>query len=61
VFKLSDPKKIATSLKRSAESSDRRKTGAYRSALSMLPSTSTAPARTCPEPSATACYVPRTN
>uniref|UniRef100_Q07HW4 DUF3175 domain-containing protein n=1 Tax=Rhodopseudomonas palustris (strain BisA53) TaxID=316055 RepID=Q07HW4_RHOP5 len=36
VFKLSDPKKIAASLKRSAERSDRRKTGAYRSALSML-------------------------
>ena len=36
VFKLSDPKKIAASLKRSAETSDRRKTGAYRSALSML-------------------------
>jgi len=36
VFKLTDPKKIATSLKRSAERSRRRKTGAYRSALSML-------------------------
>jgi hypothetical protein len=36
VFKLSDPKRIAASLKRSAEHSDRRKTGAYRSALSML-------------------------
>src|SRR5688572_1162714 len=36
VFKLSDPRKIATSLKRSAEHSARRKTGAYRSALSML-------------------------
>jgi hypothetical protein len=36
VFTLSDPKKIAASLKRSAERSDRRKTGAYRSALSML-------------------------
>jgi putative cell wall-binding protein len=36
VFKLTDPKKIAASLKRSAESSKRRKTGAYRSALSML-------------------------
>lgn len=36
VFKLGDPKKIAASLKRSAERSDRRKTGAYRSALSML-------------------------
>jgi hypothetical protein len=36
VFKQSDPKKIAASLKRSAERSTRRKTGAYRSALSML-------------------------
>jgi hypothetical protein len=36
VFKLADPKKIAASLKRSAERSDRRKTNAYRSALSML-------------------------
>lgn len=36
VFTLTDPKKIAASLKRSAERSTRRKTGAYRSALSML-------------------------
>lgn len=36
VFKLHDPKKIAISLKRSAEHSARRKAGAYRSALSML-------------------------
>lgn len=36
VFKLTSPKKIATSLKRSAEHSSRRKAGAYRSALSML-------------------------
>jgi hypothetical protein len=36
VFKLTDPRKIAASLKRSAERSSRRKTGAYRSALSML-------------------------
>ena len=36
VFTLSDPKKIAASLKRSAERSKRHKTGAYRSALSML-------------------------
>jgi hypothetical protein len=36
VFKLTDPKKIAASLKRSAEHSSRRKAGAYRSALSML-------------------------
>jgi hypothetical protein len=36
VFKLTDPKRIAASLKRSAERSSRRKAGAYRSALSML-------------------------
>ncbi len=36
VFKLTDPKKIAASLKRSAERSSRRKSSAYRSALSML-------------------------
>ena len=36
VFKLNDPKKIAASLKRSAEASSRRKAEPYRSALSML-------------------------
>jgi hypothetical protein len=36
VFKLTSAKKIAASLKRSAEHSLRRKAGAYRSALSML-------------------------
>src|ERR687898_582582 len=36
VFKLNDPKKIAASLKRSAERSKRRKANPYRSALSML-------------------------
>src|SRR5438309_663553 len=36
VFKLNDPKKIAASLKRSAERSKRRKTEPFRSALSML-------------------------
>jgi hypothetical protein len=36
VFTLHDPKRIAASLKRSAERSSRRKTGAYRSPLSML-------------------------
>jgi hypothetical protein len=36
VFKLTDPKKIAQSLKRSAEHSDRRKADPYRSAMSML-------------------------
>jgi hypothetical protein len=36
VFKLRDPKKIAASLKRSAEHSKRRKSEPYRSAMSML-------------------------
>jgi transcription initiation factor TFIIIB Brf1 subunit/transcription initiation factor TFIIB len=36
VFKQPSAKKIAASLKRSAERSSRRKAGAYRSALSML-------------------------
>ena len=36
VFKEKDPKKIARSLKASAEHSDRRKSDPYRSALSML-------------------------
>jgi uncharacterized protein DUF3175 len=36
VFKQSSAKKIAASLKRSAERSSRRKSGTYRSALSML-------------------------
>lgn len=36
VFKLTSAKKIAASLKTSAEQSTRRKSGAYRSALSML-------------------------
>jgi hypothetical protein len=36
VFKQTSAKKIASSLKRSAQRSSRRKSGAYRSALSML-------------------------
>lgn len=36
VFTLDDPRKIAKSLKRSAEESDRRKSDPYRSAMSML-------------------------
>jgi hypothetical protein len=36
VFTLREPKRIAASLKHSAEHSSRRKAGAYRSALSML-------------------------
>jgi Protein of unknown function (DUF3175) len=36
VFTLKDPKKIAASLKRSAEASERRKSDPYRSAMSML-------------------------
>jgi hypothetical protein len=36
VFKLEDPKRIAASLKRSAQRSRRRKSDPYRSAMSML-------------------------
>ena len=36
VFELTDPKKIARSLKRSAEHSKRRKSSPFRSAMSML-------------------------
>ena len=36
VFTWKDPKRIAASLKRSAEHSRRRKSGAFRSAMSML-------------------------
>ncbi|PTQ96530.1 uncharacterized protein DUF3175 [Mucilaginibacter yixingensis] len=36
VFKSGDPDKIAASLKHSAESSNRRKSSPYRSAMSML-------------------------
>lgn len=36
VFKKKDPKKIAQSLKRSAENSKRKKSGPYQSAMSML-------------------------
>lgn len=36
VFKSSDPRRIAASLKRSAERSNRRKSSPYRSAVSML-------------------------
>ncbi len=36
IFASKDPHQIASSLKRSAEASDRRKSSAYRSAMSML-------------------------
>ncbi|MDE1995460.1 MAG: DUF3175 domain-containing protein [Rhizobiaceae bacterium] len=36
VFKLDDPKKIADSLKHSAEASNRRRSSPFRSAMSML-------------------------
>jgi Protein of unknown function (DUF3175) len=36
VFSLKDPKRIAASLKRSAQRSTRKKSGSFRSALSML-------------------------
>jgi hypothetical protein len=47
VFKLTSAKKIAASMKQSAEHSSRRKTGTSRSALSLLTSISIAPARIC--------------
>jgi Protein of unknown function (DUF3175) len=50
VFKLTDPKKIAASLKRSAELSSRRKTSAYRSALSMLTFYINRAGKTLPKP-----------
>jgi hypothetical protein len=49
VFKLTSAKKIAASLKRSAERSSRRKSGAYRSALSMLTFYINRAGRTLPE------------
>jgi hypothetical protein len=36
IFESDDPKRIAASLKRSAEESDKRKSGPYQSAMSML-------------------------
>lgn len=36
VFTWSDPKRIAASLKRAAEASDRRKAGPYQAAMNML-------------------------
>ncbi|WGQ10686.1 DUF3175 domain-containing protein [Pedobacter gandavensis] len=36
IFESDDPKKIARSLKKSAEDSERKKSGPYRSAMSML-------------------------
>jgi hypothetical protein len=50
VFKLTSAKKIAASLKRSAEHSSRRKTGAYRSALSMLTFYINRAGKTLPKP-----------
>jgi hypothetical protein len=47
VFRSKDPRKIARSLKNSAEQSDRRKSTPYQSAMSMLTSTSIAPAKIC--------------
>ena len=57
VFKLTSAKKIAASLKRSAEQSSRRKAGAYRSALSMLTFYINRAGRN----SATGCNAPRRN
>src|SRR5260370_305312 len=50
VFKLTSPEKIAASLKRSSERSSRRKAGAYRSALSILPFYINPPANASPTP-----------
>src|SRR4051812_251198 len=50
VFKLRDPKRIAASLKRSAERSTRRKSGAYRSAVSMLTFYINRAGKTLPKP-----------
>jgi hypothetical protein len=50
VFTLEDPREIACSLKRSAESSGRRKTTAFRSAMSMLTFYINRAGRTLPGP-----------
>jgi hypothetical protein len=50
VFKLTSARKIAASLKRSAERSSRRKAGAYRSALSMLTFYINRAGKTLPKP-----------
>jgi uncharacterized protein DUF3175 len=50
VFSLRDPKRIAASLKRSAERSSRRKSGPYRSALSMLTFYINRAGKTLPKP-----------
>jgi hypothetical protein len=50
VFKQTNAKKIAASLKRSAERSSRRKAGAYRSALSMLTFYINRAGKTLPKP-----------
>ena len=47
VFEQDDPKKIAASLKRSADKSHKRKAEPFRSAMSMLTFYITAPARIC--------------
>src|ERR1700755_1808824 len=49
VFKQTSARKIAASLKRSAERSTRRKAGAYRSALSMLTFYITRAGKTLPQ------------
>jgi hypothetical protein len=59
VFTLTDPKKIAASLKRSAEHSARRKAGAYRSALSMLTFYINRAGKTLPKPNASGCNAPK--
>lgn len=61
VFESEDARKIAGSLKRSAEHSHRRKAEPFQSAMSMLNFTSTAPARTCLRRAKKCLRTPRTN
>ncbi len=59
VFTLKDPKKIAASLKRSAEASTRRKSDPYRSAMSMLTFYINRAGKNLPKPTATGLRRPR--
>lgn len=61
VFTQRDPKRIAASLKRSAERSLCRKSGAYRSALSMLVFYINRAGKTLPKTNARASIGPRAN
>src|SRR5437879_5441462 len=61
VFTKSDPRSIARSLQRSAEHSRRRKSDAYRSAMSMLTFYINRAERRCPKLGATSWRERRTN